>query len=144
MRAEDRLFAHDQPLGTLARAAIATIRKRPSMSKLSNPRTIAFLSAFAVVALIFSVTLVWRLNLASEITTSRSEIVTAQLYAWLQNWVHEGPFSIHFMMPYLPLSIENPGLQYRDELYGSYPPGALVSVYVLSELLRALPITVLT
>ena len=46
------------------------------MSKLSNPRTIAFLSAFAVVALIFSVTLVWRLNLASEITTSRAEIVS--------------------------------------------------------------------
>ena len=100
------------------------------MSRLLKPRTIAYLLAFGVVAVLFAITLCWRVGLASEVTTARTEPVTAQIYFWLQNWIHDGAFSIHFTMPYLPLSIESPDLQFRSELYRSYPPGTLIPVYL--------------
>jgi hypothetical protein len=114
------------------------------MRRLLKPCTIAYLIAFGVVAILFWITLCSRIGFASEVTNARTELVTAQLYFWLQNWIHNGAFSIHFTMPYLPLSIESPGLQFRSELYRSYPPGTLIPVYLVSLLYGSSPITVLT
>jgi hypothetical protein len=108
-------------------------------SGLMKPKTVALAIAGAFVGVVFLITLSWRLKLAFMLPGARTEVVTAQVYTWLVNWIYEGPASIHFMMPYLPLSIESPDLQYRSELYRSYPPGALVPVYLLSILGRGAP-----
>jgi hypothetical protein len=109
-----------------------------------KPRTIAFLAPLALVAVVFGITLIWRLHLASEFPGARNEIVTAQAYYWLQNWVHEGAVRMRFMLPYLPLSIESPGIEYRDELYRSYPPGAQIPLYLLSLFYRNPPIEIIS
>ena len=114
------------------------------MSRLFRLPTVGLAFAVAVVACIFAISLFWRLQLASEVTGDRTEMVTAQLYAWLRNWVHDGAFSIHFTMPYRPLSIESFDLRHREELYRSYPPGVLVPPYLLFLLYKQAPITLLT
>ena len=114
------------------------------MIRLFRLSTVGLMFAIAVVACIFAITLCWRLQLASEVSGNRTELVTAQLYAWLQNWVHDGALSIHFTMPYRPLSIESFDLRHRDELYRSYPPGVLVPPYLLFLLYKQAPIMLLT
>jgi hypothetical protein len=114
------------------------------MIRLFRLSTVGLMFAIAVVACIFAITLCWRLQLASEISGDRTELVTAQLYAWLQNWVHDGALSIHFTMPYRPLSIESFDLRHRDELYRSYPPGVLVPPYLLFLMYKQAPMTLLT
>ena len=114
------------------------------MIRLFRLSTVGLMFAIAVVACIFAITLCWRLQLASGISGDRTELVTAQLYAWLQNWVHDGALSIHFTMPYRPLSIESFDLRHRDELYRSYPPGVLVPPYLLFLMYKQAPMTLLT
>jgi hypothetical protein len=112
--------------------------------KLLRAPGVALAFAALVVVGIFGTTLLWRLPLASEITLSGTEIVTAQLYSWLQNWIHEGAFSAHFMMMYDPLSIESPDFQHREELYRSFPPGSLLPPYLIALLTGSAPISLLT
>src|ERR1700728_2065343 len=114
------------------------------MNRLFRLPTVGLTFAIAIVAGIFAISLFWRLQLASEISGDRTELVTAQLYAWLQNWVHDGALSIHFTMPYRPLSIESFDLRHRDELYRSYPPGVLVPPYLLFLMYKQAPMTLLT
>lgn len=114
------------------------------MIRLFRLPAVGLMFAIAIVACIFAITLCWRLQLASEVIGDRTELVTAQLYAWLQNWVHDGASSIHFTMPYKPLSIENFDLRHRSELYRSYPPGVLVPPYLLFLLYKQAPMMLLT
>jgi hypothetical protein len=116
----------------------------PAVSKRLSPLTTGLIFSLVVVGSVFIVTLFWRLQLASQVTGDRAEMVTAQIYAWLQNWVHEGPLSIDFTMPYLPLSIESFDLRHREELYRSYPPGVLIPPYLLFLLFKQAPISLLT
>jgi hypothetical protein len=115
-----------------------------AVRKLFTPFAAGLIVSIVVVLGVFLITLVWRRQLGSGVTIDRMEIVTAQVYAWLQNWVHEGAFSIHFTMPYRPLSIESFDLRHREELYRSYPPGVLVPPYLLFLLYKQAPIGLLT
>ena len=58
-----------------------------AVGRLFNPQRVAVLIAVTAVACVFAITLTWRLPLAYDIVGDRTEIVTAQLYAWLQNWI---------------------------------------------------------
>jgi hypothetical protein len=53
---------------------------------------------------------------------------------FVNNWLAEGPVNLRFLMLEYPRSIELPGLTQRGA-YISYPPGAMLPVYLAAKLL---------
>jgi hypothetical protein len=61
--------------------------------------------------------------------------LSASTVKFVNNWLKEGPFNLHFLMLEYPDSIEFNNLSER-EVYISYPPGAVIPPYILAKLLH--------
>ena len=57
---------------------------------------------------------------------------------WAKHWLHEGPFHLWFGYFWDPNSIEFPTLESRT-IYMSYPPGAVLPIYLLCKVLHRDP-----
>ncbi len=66
-------------------------------------------------------------------TGNDHQILTAETLKFTENWYREGPVNLKFAMLENPKSIEFPTLSSRNP-YTSYLPGAIVPIYLISEL----------
>ncbi len=66
-------------------------------------------------------------------TGNDHQILTAETLKFTENWYREGPVNLKFAMLENPKSIEFPTLSGRNP-YTSYLPGAIVPIYLISEL----------
>lgn len=61
----------------------------------------------------------------------------ASTLVFVNNWLNEGPLNLHFALFQAPASVETSTLDQRS-LYVSYPPGALLPVYLLLKTVEIL------
>lgn len=66
-------------------------------------------------------------------TTALESWFTSHTLLFAKNWYREGPANLGFGLFWNPKSIETPTLDVR-EVHGSYPPGMVVPIYLLSKL----------
>jgi len=64
--------------------------------------------------------------------------LTGSTLKFSTNWYNEGPIQLRFAMLENPKSIEFPTLLSRDP-YTSYPPGAIIPIYIISKLVSHEP-----
>lgn len=68
-----------------------------------------------------------------ELSGGGKQWLTGSTLEFSKEWYHEGPINIHFGMFEYPASVEFPTLKSRSP-YTSYPPGAIIPIYVLSKI----------
>lgn len=61
----------------------------------------------------------------------------ASTLVFVNNWLRESPVNLHFALFQAPASVETPTLAQRS-FYGSYPPGAILPVYLLFKTVEIL------
>jgi hypothetical protein len=88
----------------------------------------------AVVTLMWVSVQIYRYPSLDQIPVRDNDVTTAQTVMWVHAWQSEGVFNLWFSTPKSPLSFEDPTLDSR-ELYQSWPPGAFIPIYLLSEAL---------
>lgn len=71
-------------------------------------------------------------------TGNDHQILTAETLKFTKNWYREDPVTLNFAMLENPKSIEFPTLISRSP-YTSYLPGAIIPIYLISELLQQEP-----
>src|SRR3979409_1375433 len=69
---------------------------------------------------------------------SDGDVMTSYARMWTHNWWANGPLRMWFAMPYSPLSVETPTLA-DVTLYQSWPPGAIVPIFLLAKILNVEP-----
>src|SRR5262245_7591361 len=91
------------------------------------------------VCIIFTITLVWRFSYINQIPVYDLDYITAVLTMFARNWWVENPWAMHFSMPYAPLSVEAATPELRYAMYQSWPPGAVLSIYLVAKLVGSEP-----
>jgi hypothetical protein len=96
-------------------------------------------SAVLGVCVVFTVVLDWRFPYIHQLPIFDLDYITAVIMGWVRNWWIEGPWHMMFSLPYAPLSVETATPDLRGGMYGSWPPGAMVSLYLVALLTNTEP-----
>jgi len=91
----------------------------------------------AVILGLFSWSVAQRVRWFGEAPVSMSGWLTAGTCVCARNWYAEGPWNLRFVMYWEPGSVES-NLESRTP-YTSFPPGAIVPVYLLAKILGKEP-----
>lgn len=93
---------------------------------------------FAISSIIFSITVIERQPYFGYLSSNGHQWLTGSAVKFLKNWYSEGAFNLKFAMFENPKSIEFPDTNSR-EIYLSYPPGTLIPVYIIAQILNMEP-----
>lgn len=102
------------------------------------------LKSAVVSSVVLAITALWllvlrtRLPYLDQIPVYDADAMTSFARMWAHNWWANGPLDMWFATPYSPLSVETPTLA-DVTLYQSWPPGILVPIYLLAEILHVEP-----
>jgi hypothetical protein len=91
------------------------------------------------VSIVYIVVLDWRFPYIHQLPVFDLDYITAVTLMWARNWWIEGPWHMLFSMPYAPLSVETATPDLRFGMYQSWPPGAVVSLYLVAKLTNTEP-----
>ena len=72
----------------------------------------------------------------SSVTPAWQSRGTSYVLITVNNWLQESPVNLGFGRYYYPPSVETPSLDKRY-FYGSYPPGAIIPIYLMFKFLDA-------
>jgi hypothetical protein len=91
------------------------------------------------VCAVYIVVLDWRFPYIHQLPVFDLDYITAVTMMWARNWWIEGPWHMLFSMPYASLSVETATPDLRHGMYQSWPPGAVVSLYLVALLTNTEP-----
>jgi hypothetical protein len=106
-----------------------------------NERTkvlICILLLFSITLVIFQYSVEIREPWFGELSSDHHQWLTGSTIEYSKNWYFEGPLTLKFTMLDNPKSVEFPMLSSREP-YLSYPPGAIIPIYIISEVVRHPP-----
>ena len=101
--------------------------------------TLSLASAVLGVCVVYIVVLDWRFPYIHQLPVFDLDYITSVTMMWARNWWIEGPWHMLFSMPYAPLSVETARPDLRFGMYASWPPGAVVSLYLVAKLTNTEP-----
>lgn len=93
---------------------------------------------FSITFVVFQYTVEIREPWFGELSDGHHQWLTGSTLEFTENWYNEGPLNLGFAMLQNPSSIEFQTLSSREP-YLSYPPGTIIPIYIVSELLRHEP-----
>ena len=91
------------------------------------------------VCIVFIVVLNWRFPYIHQLPIFDLDYITTVMMMFARNWWIEGPWHMLFSMPYAPLSVETPTPDLRFGMYQSWPPGAVLPIYLIALLTNTEP-----
>jgi hypothetical protein len=91
------------------------------------------------VCIVYIAVLDWRFPYIHQLPVFDLDYITSVTMMWARNWWTEGPWHMLFSMPYAPLSVETARPELRFGMYASWPPGAVVSLYLVAKLTNTEP-----
>ena len=100
----------------------------------SNATAVSLACAILGVCAVYVVVLDWRFAYIHQVPVFDLDYITTLLMYFARNWWVEGPWHMLFSLPYAPLSVETPTPDLRDGMYQSWPPGAVLSIYLVAVL----------
>lgn len=92
----------------------------------------------AVALAVFASTVKDRAYWRGQMADVHHQLITAEIVKFSSNWYAENPFDLKFGLLGLPKSIETPTIQERQP-YISYPPGAVLPIYVVAKIFNHEP-----
>src|ERR1700729_3261129 len=98
--------------------------------ELSGPG-LSLAAAVLGVCIVYVVVLDWRFPYIHQLPVFDLDYITSVTMMWARNWWIEGPRHMFFSMPYAPLSVETATPDLRYGMYQSWPPGAVLSLYLV-------------
>jgi hypothetical protein len=105
----------------------------------SDATAVSLACAILGVCAVYVVVLDWRFAYIHQIPVWDIDYITALMMYFARNWWTEGPWHMLFSMPYAPLSVETPTPDLRYGMYQSWPPGAVLPIYLLALLTNTEP-----
>ncbi len=109
------------------------------VSKALNGSALSLAAVILGVSIVYIVVLDWRFPYIHQLPVFDLDYITAVIIGWARNWWIEGPWHMLFSLPYAPLSVETATPDLRSGMYGSWPPGAMVSLYLVAVLTHTEP-----
>jgi hypothetical protein len=109
------------------------------VSKDFNGSALSLGAVMLGVCIVYIVVLDWRFPYIHQLPVFDLDYITAVTMMWARNWWIEGPWHMLFSMPYAPLSVETARPELRFGMYASWPPGAVVSLYLVAKLTNTEP-----
>ena len=91
------------------------------------------------VCVVFVMVLDWRFPYIHQLPLFDLDYITTIMLMFARNWWIEGPWHMLFSMPYAPLSVETAMPDLRYGMYQSWPPGAVLPIYLLALLTKTEP-----
>ncbi len=76
----------------------------------------------------------WRFPYIHQLPVFDLDYITTIVVMFARNWWIEGPWKMLFSMPYAPWSVETATPDLRYGMYQSWPPGAVLSLYLVAKL----------
>ena len=119
--------------------ALSQDGKVPAFRRDLSGATLSLVSAVLGVCVVYIVVLDWRFPYIHQIPVFDLDYITAVTMGWAREWWIEGPWHLLFAMPYAPLSVETATPALRSGMYASWPPGAVVSLYLVAKLTNTEP-----
>jgi hypothetical protein len=113
--------------------------KVPAFRRDLSGATLSLVSAVLGVCVVYIVVLDWRFPYIHQLPVFDLDYITTVTMMWARNWWIEGPWHMLFSMPYAPLSVETARPELRFGMYASWPPGAVVSLYLVAKLTNTEP-----
>ena len=108
-------------------------------SKDSNGSALSLAAAILGVCIVYIVVLDWRFPYIHQLPVFDLDYITSVTMMWARNWWIEGPWHMLFSMPHAPLSVETATPDLRHGMYQSWPPGAVLSLYLVAKLTNTEP-----
>src|SRR5580704_1690304 len=103
-------------------------------AKGSNHTAVSLACAILGVCVVYVVVLDWRFPYIHQLPVFDLDYITTVMMMFARNWWIEGPWHMLFSMPYAPLSVEMATPDLRHGMYQSWPPGAVLSLYLVAKL----------
>jgi hypothetical protein len=108
-------------------------------AKGSNHTAVSLACAILGVCVVYVVVLDWRFPYIHQLPVFDLDYITTVMMMFARNWWIEGPWHMLFSMPYVPVSVETPTPDLRYDMYQSWPPGAVLSLYLVAKLMGTEP-----
>jgi hypothetical protein len=112
------------------------------ISTIKNQEVIYLVFIAIGVLFIWTYALNLRMAYLDQIPVYDADVTTSAMVMWARGWLIEGPLNIWLSTPFQPSSIEMPTLLDRG-VYQSWPPGAVLPIYISSLFLEIEPSAVL-
>ncbi|KJC59512.1 hypothetical protein UP10_18680 [Bradyrhizobium sp. LTSPM299] len=103
-------------------------------TRCSNSTAASLACAILGVCVVYIVVLDWRFPYIHQIPVFDLDYITTVMMMFARNWWIEGPWQMLFSMPYAPLSVETATPDLRYAMYQSWPPGAVLPLYLVALL----------
>jgi hypothetical protein len=100
----------------------------------SDGTAVSLACAILGVCVVYVVVLDWRFPYIHQLPVFDLDYITTVMMMFARNWWIEGPRHMFFSMPYAPLSVETATPDLRYGMYQSWPPGAVLSLYLVAKL----------
>jgi hypothetical protein len=108
-------------------------------AKGSNHTAVSLACAILGVCVVYVMVLDWRFPYIHQLPVFDLDYITTVMMMFARNWWIEGPWHMLFSMPYVPLSVETPTPDLRYDMYQSWPPGAVLSLYLVAKVMGSEP-----
>jgi hypothetical protein len=102
--------------------------------KRSDGTAVSLACAILGVCVVYVVVLDWRFPYIHQLPVFDLDYITTVMMMFARNWWIEGARHMFFSMPYAPLSVETATPDLRYGMYQSWPPGAVLSLYLVAKL----------
>jgi len=106
----------------------------PDIATGANHTAVSLACAILGVCVVYVMVLDWRYPYIHQLPMFDLDYITTVMMMFARNWWIEGPWHMLFSMPYVPLSVETPTPDLRDDMYQSWPPGAVLALYLVAKL----------
>jgi hypothetical protein len=106
----------------------------PDAEKRSNGTAVSLACAVLGVCVVYVVVLDWRFPYIHQLPVFDLDYITTVMMMFARNWWIEGARHMLFSMPYAPLSVETATPALRYGMYQSWPPGAVLPLYLIARL----------
>jgi hypothetical protein len=91
------------------------------------------------VCAVYIMVLDWRFPYIHQLPVFDLDYITTVMMMFARNWWIEGPWHMMFSMPYAPWSVETATPDLRYGMYQSWPPGAVLPIYLIALLTNTEP-----
>jgi hypothetical protein len=100
----------------------------------SDGNAVPLVCAVLGVCAVYVMVLDWRFPYIHQVPMFDLDYITTIMMMFARNWWIEGPWHMLFSMPYVPLSVETATPDLRYAMYQSWPPGSVLSIYLVAKL----------
>lgn len=103
-------------------------------TRCSSSNAVSLACAVLGVCVVYVIVLDWRFPYIHQLPVFDLDYITTVMIMFARNWWIEGPWQMLFSMPYAPLSVETATPDLRYGMYQSWPPGAVLPLYLVAKL----------